>query len=110
MKAELLSSPSCDGCETLPEEFLLQSAYPNPFNGKINFDFDIPHKQAVEFQIFDVRGNLVFDRLILPGLGGSYRLSWDAKDMQGQGMASGVYVYKMNVNGIIYGGKVTYLK
>ena len=110
MKAELLSSPSCDDCGTLPEEFLLKSAYPNPFNGKINFDFDIPHKQAVEFQIFDVRGNLVFDRLILPGFGGSYRLSWDAKDMQGQGMASGIYIYKINVNNNIYGGKVTYLK
>ncbi len=110
MKAELLAASSCDDCKTLPETFLLNKAYPNPFNGRINFDFELPDKQAVEFQIFDLRGNLVFDRLLLPGNGGSFRLSWDAKDIHGQEMASGIYFYKFNVNSIITAGKITYLK
>ncbi|MFL2982855.1 MAG: T9SS type A sorting domain-containing protein [Candidatus Neomarinimicrobiota bacterium] len=110
MKAELLSASSCSDCEPLPDEFLLKSAYPNPFNGKINFDFEMPYKQAVEFQIFDIRGNLVFDRLILPGFGGLHHISWDAKDMRGQDMASGIYLYKFQVNKYNYSGKVTYLK
>jgi hypothetical protein len=109
MKAELLTS-SCHDCKTLPERFLLNKAYPNPFNGRINFDFELPDKQAVEFQIFDLRGNLVFDRLLLPGNGGSFRLNWDAKDLNGQEMASGIYFYQFIVNSVITAGKITYLK
>ena len=75
-----LYAPSLD---FLPEEVELYPAYPNPFNGKLTFDIEVPAKKAVEFQIFDLRGNLVFDRLLLPGNAGSYRVNWDAKDIKG---------------------------
>ena len=70
----------------------------------------MPDKQAVEFQIYDLRGNLVYDRLILPGNAGLYQISWDAKNVDGQKISSGVYFYSFNSNGIIEQGKVTYLK
>ena len=110
MKADILSTDySCNNCQ-IPNDFSLESAYPNPFNGKLNFEFKMPDKQAVEFQIYDLRGNLVYDRLILPGNAGLYQISWDAKNVDGQKISSGVYFYSFNSNGIIEIGKVTYLK
>ena len=110
MKAELLSFPSCDDCNTLPDEFSVSNAYPNPFNGRVTFDIDIPAKQAVEFQIFDLLGNRVFDRLLLPGNAGSYRVNWDAKDLGGNEISSGIYFYKFSLNNVIKSGRITYLK
>jgi len=110
MKAELLSAPSCDDCNALPNEFSLTNAYPNPFNGRVNFDIEVPDKQAVEFKIFDIRGNLVYDRLLLPGNAGSYRINWDAKNINGQNLSTGLYFYQFNINNNITVGKLTYLK
>ncbi len=110
VKANILSTGnSCDNCQT-PDEFLLRSAYPNPFNGKLNFDFEMPSEQAVQFQIYDLRGNVIYDRLILPGNAGAYRVSWDARDLNGQNVSSGIYLYKFKSSGTIVKGKVTYLK
>ena len=110
MKADILSTDySCNNCQ-IPNDFSLESAYPNPFNGKLNFEFKMPDKQAVEFQIYDLRGNLVYDRLILPGNAGLYQISWDAKNVDGQKISSGVYFYSFKSNGTIEKGKLTYLK
>ena len=110
MKADILSTDySCNNCQ-IPNDFSLESAYPNPFNGKLNFEFKMPDKQAVEFQIYDLRGNLVYDRLILPGNAGLYQISWDAKNVDGKKISSGVYFYSFKSNSTIEKGKVTYLK
>ena len=58
----------------------------------------MPDKQAVEFQIYDLRGNIVYDRLILPGNAGLYQISWDAKTNDGQKISSGVYFYLFKSN------------
>jgi hypothetical protein len=109
IKSELLSnSPNCD-CE-LPIEFRVSAAYPNPFNGKVNFDFSMPAKEAVEFRIYDLTGRVVLDRLILPGFGGNYRVSWDGKSMNGQLATSGIYFYEFKISNLIEKGKITYLK
>ena len=111
MKADLLDNePSCDNCGSLPTQFILESAYPNPFNGKVNFDFQLPEKDYVEFQIYDLRGHLVLDKLILPGFGLNHRISWDGKDGSGHMVPSGMYLYRFNSNSFITTGKVTYLK
>ena len=109
MKGELLATdPDCD-CE-LPTEFSLNAVYPNPFNGKVNFDFAMPAKEAVEFRIYDLIGRVVLDKLILPGFGGNYRVSWDGKSMNGQLSPSGIYFYEFIINKTIEKGKITYLK
>ncbi|MBI88446.1 MAG: hypothetical protein CMG60_00025 [Candidatus Marinimicrobia bacterium] len=110
VKAELLSLSSCGDCDELPETFSIINAYPNPFNGKLYFDIVIPEKQSVDFKIYDLVGNIVYDRFLIPGIAGNYRINWDAKDLKGNPVSSGVYFYKVNINHTITSGKVTYLK
>ncbi len=109
MKAELLNNDSDCNCD-VPTEFSLKPAYPNPFNGKVNFEFTVSAKEAVEFRIYDIKGRVVSDKLILPGFGGTYRIIWDGKVDDGKMAPSGIYFYKFNINHIIKKGKITYLK
>ena len=111
MKATLLSSnPNCQGCSISPKKFHLESAYPNPFNGQAYFDFSIPEKESVTFSIYDLSGRKVYERLILPSLGGKQRVFWNGSDEKGKLLSSGVYLYKFSTNNTIIKGKVTYLK
>ena len=110
MKATLLSSkPVCIECYA-PNRFHLESAYPNPFNGQIYFDFDIPEKQSVTFSIYDLTGRKIFERLILPGFGGRQRVVWNGSNDSGKLSPSGMYLYKFSTNTSITTGKITYLK
>ena len=110
VKADVLSSsPSCQDCYQ-PEEFYLIRAYPNPFNGRINFEFNIPEKHPAELKIFDLTGRVIFDSLILPGSSGIKKVSWDGINSLGQSMPSGIYLYKFIVNNNINKGKISYIK
>ena len=110
MKAVLLSNDSnCDKCE-VPNQFSLNSAYPNPFNGQVNFDFKVPAHEAVEFRIYDITGRVVLNKLILPGFGGNYTVSWNGKNSLGELAPTGIYFYEFKTSDTIEQGKITYLK
>ena len=112
MKADLLSSTTaCNGCALhLPQEFQLLSAYPNPFNGSLTFSFELPEKQAVNFAVYDLKGSKVYDRLYIPGVGGTYNVYWNAVNNLGQPVSAGIYIYEFYSNTTSKTGKVTYLK
>ena len=42
--------------EILPDQFSLESAYPNPFNPTVNIDFEIPEQSDINIKIFDLLG------------------------------------------------------
>jgi hypothetical protein len=95
---------------TLPNSFRVDNAYPNPFNGKISFDFIVSKPGLMEFKIFDVTGKLVADNLVLSNAPGKHKISWDGRDRFGQIVASGIYYYQFKVGITIEKGKITYLK
>ena len=110
MKAELLSNnPSCFDCE-LPQKFSLKPAYPNPFNGSVIFEYEVPSSEVIEFTIYDIKGSKVLDKLILPGFGGKYKVTWNGKDTNGDLVSSGIYFYTFSTNSNITKGKITYIK
>ena len=111
MKATLLSSQSsCRDCNISPNKFHLESAYPNPFNGQIAFDYNIPEKESVNFSVYDLTGRKIFERLILPSFGGKQRVFWNGSDEQGNQVSSGLYLFKFSLKDDINTGKITYLK
>jgi hypothetical protein len=95
---------------TLPNSFVVESAYPNPFNGKISFDFIVPNPGLIEFKVFDIGGKLIADHLILSSYPGKHNISWDGRDRFGQIVSSGVYYYYFKLGVNINKGKITYLK
>ena len=79
----------------IPEEFNLAQNYPNPFNPTTTIAFDIPEASDVNIKIYDIRGTLVNTLASGHRDAGRYQMIWNATNMNGSDVASGVYLIKM---------------
>ena len=80
-----------DPGQGLPLSHLLVQGYPNPFNGRVAFQVQIPRNDEYRLEIFDLSGRSV-KTLFNGHLGtGTQYFYWDAKDNHLQTVASGVY-------------------
>ena len=69
-----------------PEEFVLSSAYPNPFNPVTNFYVEIPEFSQISIRVYDISGKMI-DQILKGSLAkGIYEMQWDA-----HGFSSGIY-------------------
>ena len=78
---------------------LLQNA-PNPFNASTAISFLIPFRLANEetrLSIYNLTGQLVRVLQAETQPAGEHRLSWDGRDDYGREVASGVYIYRLDV-------------
>jgi len=74
----------------------LSSIYPNPFNPNATLAYDLRKNVAVDFYIYNSRGQVV--RRISEGqkAAGNWKLVWNGLDDNGNICASGVYYFRMN--------------
>ncbi len=82
---------------SLPTEFKLHNAYPNPFNPGTNIRFSIPENSRVRIQIFNSLGQLV--KTIINGReynAGTYSFYWNGKNSFNNTVPSGIYFIRMN--------------
>ena len=78
---------------------LLQNA-PNPFNASTVISFLIPFRLANEptrLSIYNLTGQLVRVLQLETLQAGEHTLSWDGRDDYGREVASGVYIYRLDV-------------
>ncbi len=93
-----------------PGDYELGEGYPNPFNATTTIEFKLPHAGHVKLEIFNVSGQVVA-RLVNEQLGaGSYRTEWNARDLQGEEVSSGTYIYRMEAGTFVQNRKLTLLK
>ena len=78
-----------------PDEFALQQNYPNPFNPSTRITFNLAVNSDVSLKIFDVLGQEVANLISANLNAGVHDIDFDAS-----GINSGVYFYKIEVNGI----------
>ncbi|MEC9376614.1 MAG: FlgD immunoglobulin-like domain containing protein [Candidatus Neomarinimicrobiota bacterium] len=80
----------------VPEKFALKQNYPNPFNPSTQISFDVPEgSEQVFVNIYNILGqnvNTLVNEVMSPG---SYTLEWDATDILGNPVASGIYFYEL---------------
>jgi len=78
----------------VPQKYSLEQNYPNPFNPTTNIKFSIPKNGFVTLKVFDIMGREI-STLISREMGaGSYSFDWNASSY-----SSGIYFYKIEVNG-----------
>ena len=77
------------------------SNYPNPFNPETTIEFSIEQNQQneqIELEIYNLKGQKIKTiPVILSGVEGS--VIWNGTDNSGQPVSSGLYLYKLKVNG-----------
>lgn len=90
-KRGLITSDGISDSRPTASSFTLNN-YPNPFNGKTTFKFNIPTESDVKLNIYDISGRLVkqLDKGRLAA--GTHRLEWEGRDTIGKEVSSGLYI------------------
>ncbi|RMI20262.1 MAG: T9SS C-terminal target domain-containing protein [Calditrichaeota bacterium] len=94
----------------LPESFYLEQNYPNPFNPTTKVKFGIRRGEQVMLAIYDLRGKRVktlVNRRLAPG---DYEAQWNGTDETGRPVASGVYVYRLEVGSAAQARKMVLMR
>jgi hypothetical protein len=89
----------------LPKSIKIYQNYPNPFNPTTNIDFDLSRSSFVKIEVFDITGRKIqtlTERL--------YRLGSHSIPFDGQGLSSGIYLYRIQVDDAVITKKMTLLK
>lgn len=81
------------------ESFALLPNYPNPFNPNTTVPFEIPENSFVNITIYNILGQPVQELTNRFYSAGRHSLEWDGTNSSGLQMGSGVYFYRMVVDG-----------
>ena len=91
---------------TVPTSFYLGQNYPNPFSlGRdgsarvTTIEFQLPQREQVKMQIFDLRGRLVTTLMQAAKEAGAHQLVWDGLDDQRRLVPSGLYLCRLEAGG-----------
>jgi PKD repeat protein len=100
-----------------PKDFALEQNYPNPFSANGTFGkpstriaFSLKEAGQVQLAVYNMQGQEV--RTLVSGdmNPGHYAVTWNGRDNSGRLAPSGVYLYKLRVNGFEETKKMTVMK
>ena len=90
---------------TTPENYVLSSNYPNPFNPETTIHYSIPTSGQVKLEIFDLTGRKVRTLVNATQSPGEYDVVFDASELP-----SGIYLYRLETESYQNTRKMTLLK
>jgi hypothetical protein len=99
-----------DNSAILPGEYHLGDAYPNPFNPVTHIEFAIPESGMVKLAVYNMLGQQVRELVSQTMDAGHHVVRWDATNEGGLKVASGLYIYQIEVNGFTEAHKMVLLK
>jgi len=91
--------------ESLPDDFIAYSNYPNPFNPVTHIIYALPKAQHVNITVYDIRGHQVSVLVNEYQERGNYCTIFNGTDF-----SSGIYYYKITTDAFSYSGKMTLIK
>lgn len=94
-----------DKVNEIPEGFKLGQNYPNPFNPTTNINYSIDQAGLVTLKVYDITGREVATLVNKRENAGDHSVTFDATNL-----ASGVYIYTLQANGIRLTNRMTLIK
>ncbi len=95
---------------SLPQPFALLPAYPNPSNPSTRVTFALPRATAVRLSVYDLAGRRVRTLLDDVRAPGRHAIEWDGADDTGRGLASGIYVLRLQAGELSQTRKLTLVR
>jgi hypothetical protein len=82
-----------------PVEFVLKQNYPNPFNPSTILEFSLRNtvRKTVTLKVYDLLGRHIFTLANASLPSGIHRFEWNGKDINGNQVSTGVYLYVLQV-------------
>jgi len=100
------ASVSNEKSET-PLTYDLMQNYPNPFNPVTTIKYQLAKQGHVTLRVYDLLGRLVETIVDAEKPAGNYEVNFPAGSRQ---LASGIYLYSLNVNGLTFTKKLVLIK
>ncbi|MBN2396389.1 MAG: T9SS type A sorting domain-containing protein [Candidatus Atribacteria bacterium] len=75
------------------------SNYPNPFNPSTTIEFYVQNDSRIELSIYNVKGQEIKTLVNNDFSQGKYSIVWNGDNKSGKTINSGIYYYKLYVNG-----------
>jgi hypothetical protein len=91
--------------ESFPTKFALEQNYPNPWNPSTNIRYALPHTSIVTLTVYNTLGQQVAQLVNAQQQAGYHDVVF-----RGDGLASGVYFYRIQAGDFIATRKLLYLK
>ncbi len=91
--------------EQVPAVPVLSINYPNPFNPTTTICFSVPEESKVEMDIYNIKGQRVKKLVDDDYPRGNHKVEWHGVNETGRQVSSGVYFYRLKVNGKSIGVK-----
>jgi len=85
---------------SIPISINLHQNHPNPFNPTTSISFSIPEESAVDISVYNIKGQKVKSLVKDSFESGNHSVVWNSKDDTGKSVSSGVYFFKLNLNGV----------
>jgi hypothetical protein len=104
-----LGGETADATMDIPNEFSLMQNYPNPFNPSTMIGYQVPTQSYVTLRIFDVLGREVATLVDAVEVPGYKSVNFDANSTA-DGLASGVYYYRLQAGSFIETKKLLLLR
>ena len=98
--ADQRTAIKCAAETSLPGQFALSEAFPNPFNPTVSLSVQLYEETNVSLNVFDVLGRKVAtveSGRMNPGF---HMLSWDGRNNAGHAVASGLYFFEVNAGAV----------
>jgi DNA-binding transcriptional regulator YhcF (GntR family) len=89
------SENASSGTSPAVSNVIIAQSYPNPFNPETEISFTLPENSYVSLTIYNIQGQKV--KRLLNGYqpAGPRKVIWDGRDEKGEGVASGIYFYRI---------------
>ncbi len=96
--------------QLIPNDYLLQQNFPNPFNPSTEIRFDLPKEGYVMLKVFNMNGQMIKileSRNMQPGY---HSIIWDGTNNNGKKVSTGMYFYSIDIDKFHDTKKMVYIK
>jgi hypothetical protein len=93
-----------------PTDFILEQNYPNPFNPTTTIAYQLNNGTDVLLAIYNLAGQQIRTLVNERQSAGTWKVVWDGKDLHGNMVASGIYLYRLNIENNIQTRKMILIK
>ncbi|MEW6412747.1 MAG: FlgD immunoglobulin-like domain containing protein [Candidatus Zixiibacteriota bacterium] len=94
----------------LPDKFAVKQNYPNPFNPSTTIQYSLPERTHVTIDIYNLLGQKVRQLVDEMQTAGEHTVLWDGNDEGGNGVATGMYFYRVKAGDFIDNKKMLLVK